>query len=617
MSRLQERLYHNGVDSTRVGAVFNAHHYPTKINPEAALAWILAHTEPGDTVYDGFGGSGIVGIAATMAGTLSDADQARFRTNLGKVQFGYRDCVLYDISQLGVFISATLLNPPPPAEFGVAADDLLRGLEHDFGWMYEAVSPDGPTGTIRHSVWTDYVVCVACGAISSFWESAVRWDPLSIAERTVCRNGHDFRLGTAPRETRQVWDDLLSRQVAARRRTPAFVYGETAGRTWKRPALEGDLDVLARIAETQIPGSVPIVRMMETDDPKWGAMHRSGYHEGITHLHHFYTRRNLIAVAAAWERIETYPGHLRDGLRLLVSSYNVSHSTLMTRVVVKAGMKDFVVTSGQPAALYISSLPVEKNVFRGLRRKIRTLRDAFGVTHGRANDVQVQCASSLAVDLPAESVDYIFTDPPFGENIQYAEVNFISEAWLGRTTDAGDEVIVSSHQGKTVAKYTELLTGALSENYRVLKPGRLMTLAFHSASAEIWRAVQAAWTEAGFELVATSVLDKAQTSFKQTTAPGSVSKDPLIVLRKPTRSKRRPRVNPTGIDTWSVVAARLAELPDEGVRAAHRSREHLYSYLVRYHLERGTRLDLDADTFYRELRARFADLGSPSVKPRS
>src|SRR5439155_9094515 len=123
------------------------------------------------------------------------------------------------------------------------------------------------------------------------------------------------------------------------------------------------------------------------------------------------TPRNLRAMAALWTEIEAAPDELRDALRLLVLSYNASHATLLTRVVVKRGQRDFVVTGAQSGVLYVSGLPVEKNVFEGVRRKIATFREAFGLTRGSASEVRVVCGSSTRLDLPDASVDYVFTDP--------------------------------------------------------------------------------------------------------------------------------------------------------------------------------------------------------------
>src|SRR3546814_15676719 len=100
----------------------------------------------------------------------------------------------------------------------------------------------------------------------------------------------------------------------------------------------------------------------------------------------FYTRRNLIVFARMWERVESYRGALREGLRFWLLSYNAAHGTIMTRVVAKSGQKDLVVTSAQPGVLYVSGLPVEKNFFAGLRRK---LTDRKSVVYGKRVSVQV------------------------------------------------------------------------------------------------------------------------------------------------------------------------------------------------------------------------------------
>ena len=162
----------------------------------------------------------------------------------------------------------------------------------------------------------------------------------------------------------------------------------------------------------------------------------------------------------------------------------------MTRVVAKAGQDELVVTSAQPGVLYVSGLPVEKNIFEGLRRKLATIGQAFDIIHGRRATVEVYESSSCRVALPDASIDYAFTDPPFGGNIPYAEVNFINEAWLGRLTNRADEVIISDSQGKTSVEYADMLTQALSEVNRILKPEGKATLIFHSASSEVWNALQ-------------------------------------------------------------------------------------------------------------------------------
>lgn len=335
-----------------------------------------------------------------------------------------------------------------------------------------------------------------------------------------------------------------------------------------------------------LPDSIPLVEI------PWGDLYRRGYHQGITHLHHFYTRRNLIMFARLWERTEAYRSDLRNTLRFWLLSYNAAHATIMTRVVAKSGQKNLVVTSAQPGVLYVSGLPVEKNLIAGLRRKFSTIANAFDLIHGSKGRVEVQQQSSCRVDLPDQNIDYVFTDPPFGGNIPYAEVNFLNEAWLDCYTDRTDEVIVSPSQRKTLTDYQDLLMASLSEARRILKPGGKTTLVFHSASAEVWHALQAAYTDAGLGVECAGVLDKTQKSFKQVTTDGAVRGDPVLLLGKCTRNTSQKIAC-----AWTVAEQlRQAALT---LNPAEQTAQRLYSRLITHYLTHHQQVPMDAESFYR------------------
>jgi len=265
----------------------------------------------------------------------------------------------------------------------------------------------------------------------------------------------------------------------------------------------------------------------------------------------------------------------------------------MTRVVAKSGQKDLVVTSAQPGVLYISGLPVEKNLIAGLRRKLSTICNAFTVIHGRKGCVEVHQRSSCRVNLPDQSVDYVFTDPPFGGNIPYAEISFLNEAWLNRYTDRREEVIVSNDQNKPLADYQKLLTTTLSEVRRVLKPKGKATLVFHSASADVWNALQTAYKNAGFSVECAGVLDKIQGSFKQVTTVGAVRGDPVLLL-----SKRAMNADQIIESVWTV-AEYLRQEAASAIDPIEQTAQRLYSRLVTHYLTHHQQVPLDADSFYR------------------
>ncbi len=595
-------LYERALPAKRTGALYGAFPYPTKISPEAIALYIGAHTKPGDTVFDGFAGSGTTGLAALLCERPSAALRSEAQRMGLHVEGGARNAVLYELGALGAFVAQTLTHPPEPGAFLRAGEQLLEQAQHDDGWMYAAEDAQGNQGAIRHVVWSDELLCPSCGANASLWRTSVSRAPAAITSAFTCPHcAHEEALDRVGRTTEKTVDPLIGNQIEQRSRHPVWLYGATDRRTWSRPVNGHDIELLQRVANEPIPGAVPRVAI------PWGDLHRAGYHRGISHLHHFYTRRNLIVFGRLWERTQSHDASLRDALRFWLMSYNASHATLMTRVVAKSGQKELVVTSAQPGVLYISGLPVEKNLIAGLKRKLKTIADAFATVRGCKGRVQVHQKSSCRVELPDGAIDYAFTDPPFAGNIPYAEINFINEAWLGRYTDRADEAIVSSSQDKGLGEYQALLRTAFSEVRRLLKPDGKATLVFHSASAKVWNTLQAAYTQAGLAVECAGVLDKTQGSFKQVTSRGAVRGDPVLLLGAIAACSDSKSADVHQITAQLRQEAALSLDPSE------LTAQRLYSRLVAHYVERHQQIPLDANSFY-QLHAHQAQVNPTSPK---
>lgn len=580
-------LYAKPVSATRGGPLFSAFAYPTKIAPESIALFIATHTEPGATIFDGFGGSGTTGLATLLCGNPTE-ELKHEAARLGlRAKWGPRNAVLYELGALGAFVGSILCAPPEPKAFAAAAHEILADCRKQYGWMYEAIAPNGVEGEIRHAVWSDVLICPACRRRVPLWDACVSLGPARISNTFCCPQcSHEASLDAVERALADEQDDLLDGTRKVRQRGMARIYGVTGKEKWSRPVQASDQRLLERLSKEALPDGIPV------EPIAWGDLHRGGYHQGMTHLHHYYTRRNLIAFAALWQRTEAYESTLQDALRLWLLGYNASHSTIMTRVVAKAGQADLVVTSAQPGVLYVSGLPVEKNLFRGLERKIKVIARAFDAVRYKPGAVKVVQGSCRSVDLPDASVDYVFTDPPFGGNIPYSEVNFINEAWLGRRTEAADEIIVSESQNKTVGTYARLMSDAFQELHRILKPGGLATVVFHSAEAAVWNALRSAYESCGFGVESVSVLNKTQGSFKQVTA-GTVRGDPVILL-----TKEQPAVAEDLEDLDNVIELLLQEAMASGDPAEH-DPQRLYSRLVAHCLSRHRNVPLDAAPFMR------------------
>jgi len=588
-------LYEKPLSSTRSGALYNAFSYPTKISPEAIAIFIATHTRPGDTILDTFSGSGTTGLATLLCDKPTEGMISLAKDFGLSPKWGPRKAVLYDISTLGAFISRTMCMPPNPDEFEKAAIKLIKKAEEMIGWFWEAVDPDGNVGHIRYIIWSDILKCPYCKKETTFWDAVVHWEPLRIENTFNCNGCHKtINVEEAERVFEQVYDKIIDKQTLSKKRVPVRLYGQTKGKTWKRDVCDKDIEVFKRASSHLLPKSAPKKQII------WGDLHRSGYHKGITHLHHFYTMRNFIAISVLWDLIAEFPENIQDALKMLVLSYNATHSTLMTRVVVKNGQGDFVVTGAQPGVLYISGLPVEKNVLEGILRKIKIFKNAFMSVYESKSCVEVVNQSSTKINLPDSSVDYVFTDPPFGDYIPYAELNQINEVWLGKLTAQEEEIIISDAQGKSVSTYSSMMNSVFSEINRVLKPDGKVTVVFHSAKAEVWRALVEAYSNAGFEIKATSILDRLQSSFKQVVSNVSVKGDPLLLLCK---NKLDCSLQDSIFKSAENIFQEVIEKAQKSDDKNEKSVQRLYSRYVSKCLELGVSVFLSADIFYNKVRA--------------
>ena len=211
-------------------------------------------------------------------------------------------------------------------------------------------------------------------------------------------------------------------------------------------------------------------------------------------------------------------------------------------------------------------------------------------------DVSYEIASAEKLaHLDDSSVDYVFTDPPFGSNIFYSDMNLFQEAWLGKTTDHTREAVVHTtgkRKNGSGERYEELLRKAFSEAFRVLKPGRYMSVVFGNSSGRIWSLVQRALRDAGFKAspAHVAILDKGQRSVKglNSGSEGVVTVDLIVTMQKPAETEETGKAAQLAIgDTGALITAAINELPaDDACNPSH-----VYARILRKAIQKGLVLD--------------------------
>ena len=151
-----------------------------------------------------------------------------------------------------------------------------------------------------------------------------------------------------------------------------------------------------------------------------------------------------------------------------------------------------------------------------------TIKDAL-VKKGTATDLS---------NLPDESIDYVYTDPPYGSKIPYLDLSTMWNAWLDLLVteqDFKDEAIEGGEAGKTKQEYSNLLTKSIAEMARVLKFNRWMSFVFAHKDPAYWHIIIETAESAGFEYAGAVKQNNGQSSFKKRQNPFTVLSGQLII----------------------------------------------------------------------------------------
>ena len=198
--------------------------------------------------------------------------------------------------------------------------------------------------------------------------------------------------------------------------------------------------------------------------------------------------------------------------------------------------------------------------------------------------------------------------------MQYGELNQRAEAWLGIFTNKSSEAVVSEAQRKDLYTYTGLMTKSFREAYRILKPGRWMTVEFHNSRNSVWNSIQEAITHAGFVISDVRTLDKKKGTTNQLYySSGAVKQDLVISAYKPNSGleQRFELEKGTEEGVWDFVRIHLKQLPPFNPKNGHaeiiaeRQGYLLFDRMVAFHVQRGVTVPISAAEFYAGLEQRF------------
>ncbi len=625
------------VSEGKTDPIYKAHSYHTKVPHLAIVPSILHYTEPGDVVLDGFCGSGMTGVAAQWCGTAPKdyrcKVEAEFaKQGLAKPEWGARRAVLNDLSPAATFIAANYNLPFDVREFARAGKRILDEVEQEIGWMYRTVhscTKDtkehedeirkvllGETscpswmkiGRIEYTVWSEVFTCPDCAGEVVFLDEALDQETKRVKDTFPCPHcGSNLTKDNLQRvfETRP---DPASGNLWKRvKYQPSLISYTAGGKRHEKQPDAFDLEILKRIETMRLPAEMPTNRF-----PIEEMYHGSRIEpKGITHIHHFFLPRAAHALAALWRKANAHPDARIRHMLLFFVEQAITSQNVQNRY----GPHRYSQSNGaMPLVYYVPSQISEVSPWYVLSGKLERLAKTWARPFALSGSSLIQAGTMARLLLPDTCIDYIFTDPPFGENIYYADLNFLVESWHRVITNAAPEAIVDRFKKKGLPEYQHLMQRCFEEYCRVLKPGRWMTVVFHNSRNAVWNAIQEGMQAAGFVVADVRTLDKQQGSYRQVTST-AVKQDLVISAYKPNGGlEERFRLKAgTEEGVWDFVRTHLKQLPvfvsKDGLAEVIAERQNylLFDRMVAFHVQRGVTVPLSATEFYAGLVQRFSE----------
>ena len=476
--------------------------------------------------------------------------------------------------------------------------------------MYETLHTDGKSkGRIDYTVWSEVFTCPECAGRVNFLNEALDKESKRVHSAFPCPHcGAELNKDRLDRVLEDRLDPATREPWQRVKFKPSLIV-YTVGKTrYEKVPDSQDLAVIAKIESMPLPASLPTNRF-PVEDMYHGSRIAP---KGFTHIHHFFLSRAAQALGKLWEKAKAYPdARIRSFLLFMVEQaiwglsvlnrYGPTHFSQVNRML--------------NGVYYVASQHAECSPWYNLGGKLDRLVKAFCNLKVIADGTAVTTGAAVGMPLPDASVDYIFTDPPFGENIYYADLNFLVESWHGVTTDARPEAIIDKFKSKALPEYQRLMQQCFSEYHRVLKPGHWMTVVFSNSRASVWNAIQVALQQAGFVVAEVTALDKVQGSYRQVTSTTAVKQDLVISAYKPNGGleRRFAERGATPESAWDFVQTHLRQLAVTKARngelefIVERDPRRIYDRLVAWFVRHDAPVPLSSDEFLSGLHSHFPE----------
>jgi len=478
-------------------AIFDIHPYWSK-KPHGAIArYILHYTHEGDLILDPFTGSGGVNAVSCQIN----------RPSIG-----------IDISPASTFIAKHLCTPYNIGDIENLYHKMHNELQQVRDYLYATrCHRCNGRAEVQYLVWSQTYQCSKCLEIVSHYE-CINGNTCPYCNENVKTN--QKRYGYIP---------VLANIKCLEGCTPARCDRALDSRDQElvRAFNNFDLTKIQEIDDSNIPYWYPT----EPFPKEWVSWRPNLQEAG--NVSGFFTKRNLWAAASIVDWIEKHRDS--EAASWLMLSFTGSVMSISKKAQHLEGGGGYI-----PGNYVFPPEIKERNVFNTYESIFLKMLRGVEEINQRVKTTAVLLSTQSSLDLstiPDNSIDYVFTDPPYSDKVPFGEFNFLWEVWLreGFSWDK-DEIIVNPKLGKDYDDWKKMLQEAVSELYRVLKPNRWISVCYHDTSEGSWMYLQDIFSEVGFiseKIDNVLSIERERKSWKQATTSQVQKRDLVINFRKP------------------------------------------------------------------------------------
>ena len=254
-------------------------------------------------------------------------------------------------------------------------------------------------------------------------------------------------------------------------------------------------------------------------------------YKGVSKVSDLFSTRALRALGILREGILSMPKNISEEFMMILTNTLLHVTKLKSENIRPLGVNNY----------WIPDDFIEENVFwrfedRAQQFKLAKMEIARRFREVRDQDTgnaEFREKSSIPlIDIQDNSIDYILTDPPYGDVIQYSELSFVWNVWLGKSLDNSSELIVNPVQSKNSEYFVSEFAVFLNDCFRVLKNGKLLTLCFQNKDPIIWFRIAKIAQGLGFGLTRIETFDFLGATFNKNWATKSPKVDIYLTLSK-------------------------------------------------------------------------------------